>query len=65
MSVGGDFIWEDQMLPPLDVDFINEINRNIEEVNEDVIGFFEKNLKFIENIDITQLMNGVDMTQLY
>ena len=53
------------MLPPLDVDFINEINRNIEDVNEDVIGFFEKNLKFIENIDITQLMNGVDMTQLY
>jgi len=32
------------MLPPLDVEFINEINKNIAEVNEDFIAYF-KNLE--------------------
>jgi len=32
------------MLPPLDVEFINEINKNIEEVNQDVVAYFDKNL---------------------
>jgi len=44
------------MLPLPDMDFINIINKNIEEVNEDVIAFFDKNISYLQDLDITQLV---------
>lgn len=43
-----EFANDDQVLPPLNLDFINEINRNIEEVNEDLVAYFDNNLKYLE-----------------